>query len=447
MTIQQISQRLLTYMGIILYITAPIPLAAQQKDSTGLPIVSRYVSMYDAVAIALQYNPIITAKKASLDVAKTRVEIAKTIKKPQVSATTYANAGDMQNVFPSTPDVEPRNFNITSDNSQLHQNIMLMYPLYTGGKHDGQIRNTQETMKASSYDLFKAELDVALAVKLSHCKILLTRLKTEVYKKRLAESLERVRIAQEFFDSGRIAKYDLLRNQTELADAQQELNNAQKDTEIALIELKSAMGISQLSQIALTDDFPIRPVLPDLETMQTLMLKNGAEAPLAKARVLAANENIKVAKSAYKPQVYATLMADINVSKGSNEKGYLIGIAASIPIFDAGQRDASVKEAVAIAQETQAYERDVINAIVKSVAIAYAEFNTAKKNQALAQAAITQAEEDYRVIKLRYEAGKTTNAEVLDAFATITKAELNKAEAIYEQNIAYDMLTWATGEK
>jgi outer membrane protein TolC len=129
------------------------------------------------------------------------------------------------------------------------------------------------------------------------------------------------------------------------------------------------------------------------------------------------------------------------------DTGYLVGVTAALPVFDGGLRRSSVNEAQAMLAQMQADEREAILSISKSVAAAYVQFGAATRNVDLAQAAITQAEEDYRIIRLRYEAGKATNVEVLDALGALTRARTMYAEALYGQNVAREALTRAIGQR
>jgi len=274
----------------------------------------------------------------------------------------------------------------------------------------------------------------------------------DAYQSRVTEATERVRIAEEAYAAGRIARFDLLRNQTDLAEAQQQLNNAQRDVETALVDLKNTMGISQSSQLTLTQDLALQESPPALDQLQAAALKQRPEVQAARARVRSAQANATVAKSAYKPQIYGTAMADLSITtdntmEGSNNAGYLVGVTASLPILDGGLRRSSVNEAQAAVAQMQADEREVILNVSRSVASACAQFGAATKNVTLAQAAVTQAEEDYRTIRLRYEAGKATNVEVLDALASLTRARTMYADALYQQNIARQALTRAIGQK
>lgn len=426
--------------------------AAQGIDASGQPVVCQSVSVADAVNIALCNNPMIAAKQAAVSAAAARVGMAKAMTNPQVSATTLGSVNNMEMVFPGPPDVQPQNFSLTSDNPRLDQNIMAMYPLYTGGKLKSRISSASALQQASSFEASATALDTAQSVRNAYYQVLLASRVVEVYQQRVTEAKERVRIAEESLAAGKIARFDLLRNQTDLAEAEQQLNNAQRDVEIALAELKNAMGISQSSSLTLNQDLGFSPSVQILADLQSVALKNRPEIAAARSRIQSAQSDLGTAKSAYKPQVYATAMADLSITSGNSmnkgtNTGYLVGVAAAIPILDGGLRKSTVSEAQAMIAQMQADEREAILNVNRDVASAYAGLNAASKNVSLSQASVTQAEEDYRVVKMRYEAGKATNVEVLDALATLTRARTNYAESLYNYNVAESNILRATGQR
>lgn len=60
-------------------------------------------------------------------------------------------------------------------------------------------------------------------------------------------------MTQEKVNTGRSAPVDLLREQAEQADARQVLLAAQNNAALVLVGLRSALGVSQASSIALSD--------------------------------------------------------------------------------------------------------------------------------------------------------------------------------------------------
>ncbi|MDO8684975.1 MAG: TolC family protein [Armatimonadota bacterium] len=438
--------RLQGYVLAITYVLIGLFASNQALAQNDILVLKQTLSIQDAVTIALANNPSVAIKTADAEAAKSRIGMAKSMTKPRLSTTTFGTTGTMSNIIPGPASVDPQGMVIVPDKGQIDQNLMAMYPLYTGGRLSGQVRGARGQYQAAASDSTTAKLDVALEAKTAYRRVLLAGRFVEAYKKRTDESKERVRIAEAAFTEGRIAKYDLLRNQTELAEAEQQLVNAQRDADIALVDLKSAMGVSQSSEITLSDQLAFQPAQIALADLESRSLQQRPEVAAVKARLKAAEAGVGVAKSSYKPQIYAIGMQDFVTSSGNGfDNGFTVGIAASLPIIDGGQRKSTVNEAKAMLRRMQAEEREVVLMVSRNVATAWAELQAASKNVGLAQAAVDQAEEDYRVIKLRYEAGKATNVEVLDALASMTRAETNYAQALFEHNVAQDRLERAVG--
>lgn len=430
------SRQRLTVLAVVAFGMLAVASAAQQS-----------ITLADAVNIALKNNPTIEARQAMLKAASARVGMAKSMTGLQVSAASFATTGSIPMIVPGSPGVNPQFFTTTPDRGRLDGALTAMYPLYTGGKLSGQMNGAKSLQQAQADELAASELTVALAAKTAYYQALLANDFVDVFQQRVTESKERLRIAEEAYKEGKIAKYDLLRNQTDLADAEQQLNNSTRDVDVALADLKNVLGATQDCSYTLSEKLTLATANRDPKELQAAALRQRPEVKAAQARVLSAQSNVAVAKSAYKPQVYATAMAEGMTASGETDSGYLVGVTAALPIFDNGLRKASVDEAEAMVKQAQAEQRDVTLGVGKDVSTALARLQAAAKNVDLANAAVAQADEDYRVIKLRYEAGKAINVEVLDALASLTRAQTMYAEALYNYNVAAADLLRATGQR
>jgi outer membrane protein len=83
--------------------------------------------------------------------------------------------------------------------------------------------------------------------------------------------------------------------------------------------------------------------------------------------------------------------------------------------------------------------------IAQEVSNALLNARSGERNVATAEAALKSAREDYRLARVRYEAGRSTLVEVLDALAARTRAESNAVQAQYNFAIARDTLRRAVG--
>jgi outer membrane protein TolC len=411
-------------------------------------VVNGPLSISQAVDAALKYSPAISGKRALAGAASARLSSVKSMKQVSTILSGTLDNSNMQMILPGVEGLGPASGTMVPDRSRAGLTLMLMYPLTTGGKLESMIRSSSANRASSELDIKSAELDAALAAKTAYRQAALAFLMQDAAQRWVDESTERVRIAEDSFTQGRIAKFDLLRNKAELSDASAKLNTAKRDITVALIRLKSAMGISQDSSLEISDS--LSDSIPDLQSagLTERALNDRPDIQSAKKMIDGRKEMVRAAKAASAPQLYAIAMGQAESVQGMPfDKGYLLGLTAAMPLSDGGLRKSGVDEAVAMVKEAQASLAAMELEVRAEVASGIADVDTAAKNLALASDAIIQAEEDYKVIRLRYEAGKSTNVEVLDALAALTSARTMRAQALFELNVAQDMLLRTTGGK
>jgi outer membrane protein TolC len=352
----------------------------------------------------------------------------------------------MGDIIASPPNIMPAAVFAVPNRGSVTGQVGLMIPLYTGGRLSGAVRGAEALSTAAASDRDSVERNTTLETKTAYRTALLAKSTVEVYADLVKEEQERVRIAEASYTEGRIAKYDLLRNQAGLAEAQQQLANAERDAQVAVIGLKTVMGVAPASDFTLSDQLAYEQVTGTAESYLATALQNRPELAAAKARLNSADAGVSVAKGAYSPQIYASAMKGVVSTSDGTDNGSTVGIVVGLPIIDGGLRRSAVKEAKAMRDAMKRDEQQAVLMIQQDVNTVWAELQAADRNVQLSQAAVTQAEEDYRVIKLRYESGKTVNVEVLDALASLVRAKNNRLMALYEHNVARDRLARAIGE-
>jgi outer membrane protein TolC len=94
------------------------------------------------------------------------------------------------------------------------------------------------------------------------------------------------------------------------------------------------------------------------------------------------------------------------------------------------------------ALDTLQQQRDRVALEVKEAVIVLLEANQKIR---VAEKAITQAEENFRISQERYNAQIATSTEVVDAEALLTQARTNYYDALYDYHLASFALKKATG--
>ena len=434
----------------ILFLSGPINLLAAPKPAA-LPVLSRALTLNEAVAVALANSLMLKETQADADAASARARSARAQASPILSTTTYGTIGDSSNIFTTSPGVAPQNLFAVPPHGFADQNLMLMIPLYTGGRIAGRIQSGKSQAAAAGASLDAARLSLVETVTEAYATALLRQSLVDAAQSRLAAEDEQVRVTQEKVNTGRSAPVDLLREQAEQADARQALLRVQNDAALALVSLKVVLGVSQDSLITFSDTLDglvHQPItMPtDLQEAQRLALARRPELIASAQTVEAAKAAVKDAQGAYAPQVYGVAMGDaMALSQGTSRAGYSIGITASLPLVDGGQRRADVDAAKARLARAEAEEQVVQQQIIQDVTVAWLTLQTAIESNKAAIAGVTAAREAYSLADLRYNAGKSVAAERLDALAALTRAQGSLAQAMSDLVVARRILRQAVG--
>ncbi|MDD3395805.1 MAG: TolC family protein, partial [Acidaminococcaceae bacterium] len=114
-------------------------------------------------------------------------------------------------------------------------------------------------------------------------------------------------------------------------------------------------------------------------------------------------------------------------------------------IFDSGVTASKVAAARADKVKAEETYRQTTDSVQLDVRNNYLSLREAEKRIATSQTAVSQAEEDYRISILRYQAGVGTNTDVMDAQVALTQAKNNYIQALYDYNTSGAQLDKAMG--
>ena len=398
------------------------------------PAVIRSLTLAQAIQAARIGSPDLAQARAEVDAATAATRGASAQTRPTLSTTTYATAGDSSNILTSSPGIRPQNIFSVPARGFADQDLMLMVPLSTGGRLGQNIIQAQRQGESAGLSVQAMRLTLDFQVTQTYARALLGQARVETAQARLTAEDEQIRVTGERVTVGRMAPVDLHREQAEQADARQALLAAQNDAALALVDLKALLGLAQESVLTLADtlDTPPADMSPPPATVAEAVRVAQSRRPevaAALARTAAAQASVASARGAYSPQVYAIAMGDAQFGVGSGHVGYTVGLTASLPLLDGGQRQADVDAAAAQLRVAQTEADKARLQAARESAGAWLTLQTATAQIGAAQTGLAAAQESYDLATLRYNAGKSLTAERLDALAALTRARGTLAEA------------------
>lgn len=408
---------------------------AQSSAAPDLPTLTQTLSLRDALAAAQSGNVSVRQSRADADAANADARSAQARQKPSVSTTTYATAGDSSNILTTSPGVMPQNFFAVPARGFADQDIMVMVPLFTGGTLAGRAASLRGIGAAARAQVQGSLLAITATVTQAYAEAALQTALMAAAEARLSAEDEQVRVTQKRVRAGRLAPVDLLREQAAQAEARQNALAAASARGQALVSLKSILGVSQSSELTLSDTLDTlaaqTPTLPPTlaDALRTARARR-PELQAAQRRVDAAQANVGVSKGAYAPQIYAVGMADaMTGSGGPGRTGFTVGVTASLPLYDAGERRADVDGASARLERARADSQQAEQQVEQETAMSWLTWQTAAAQVQAARPGVAAAQEGYDLANLRYNAGHSLTTERLDALAALVRAQAALAQA------------------
>ena len=416
-----------------------------------LPRISGPIGTGDAVDLALKHSRKVKASGADERVMTSMRREAFAGFLPQVSANGYLiNQNMVPNVYFSAGDTMARNFQVPATNRFQDLNVTGMWPLFSGGRTYYGYKAAGARAESATQMLRGTEVEVAMQARLDYLAALREQENAKVTGELLKQTQERLRVTREEFEAGRVARFNVLRDEAELANVVQMDTMARNRAEIALIALKTTLGVNLASPITLGEPLRYEPLKVSADEGIRQVLDTHPDVQAGVKQVDAAEAEIRAALGRYLPEVSATVMYDWSRFNNRGEpaskpEGYSAGLVLTLPLFDGFMRENAL--ATARAKRDKAREQEMLarQQVAKEVNQAALMLAAAEKNVEASRKGLDQAEEQFRIVQERYATGRGIQLEVLDAQVTLTRARFNVVSALADYEASAAMWLKAIG--
>ena len=450
MSRNKLSKRLLMLSAAITMMLSQSAFAAEEQVNAEVqaaaeaPVVQ--MNMEEAMVRAFETNPAIKIAGYEKDAARGTLNAARAGRGITIKANASASRGGYDEVWYTKKQLlgNTERLGNTYSNS-----ITATMPLYTGGALSGQIMSAKAGYKSALVGVQKSYNDMRSTVTNGYYTVLQADDMQVLARESVARLEEHLKNVKAQYDVGVVAKVDVLRSEVELANAQQNLIKAENAYKISEANFNKIIGLPLETNLFLEDTLNYVPYDKDLEYCLDYASKNRPELEQAKQGVQAARGQVRAARSGYQPQISAVASQNFGTSDAhwpaDEESNWTVGVQASLTIFDTGVTRSKAHAAKANYFSAEESYRDTVDAVMLDVRSQYLNLREAEKRISTTEVAVSQAEEDYRIAQLRYQAGVGTNTDVLDAQVALTDAQTNYLQSVYDYNISKTNLETAIG--
>jgi outer membrane protein TolC len=320
--------------------------------------------------------------------------------------------------------------------------LVVTQPIFAGGSIPAKINAARLTSLLTDQAVRSAVHDVVYSAYRAYYDVLLNQHLLEI-------STDAVKTAQAHLESvrqkrqgGVASDFDVLRAEVELSNFRAELIQNKNAINVAKTGLLKVMGVSQDSDVVLSDELVYVPSRITAEQAVEAAYRNRPDLFGGELDIRLQKQLLAVARSRYWPIVSG--FYDNTWSKPDPHRSMEIewghawnaGLTATFPLFDGLSREGEVDEQKARLRQAQI---DLIGA----EETALFELNKAQLSVENAEEFVEsqrlnleRAAEGLRLAQVGFREGTNTQVEVLDAQAALTQARTFYYQAIYSHVIA-----------
>ncbi len=247
------------------------------------------------------------------------------------------------------------------------------------------------------------ENSIKYQVEAAYYNLMLADKSLEVSQASLKRAQEQLKQAQAKFKAGTVAKIDVISSEAQLKSAEAEVNAAEATME------KARMALILNNSLNLDPDTPLK--LADKFSFEAI-------DPIAPEKVF---EEMTEKDLTY-------------VSARENHKGNQVTMDYYNQYYTKNTFD--YRSAAYSSKEAEVNFNNAQSQLKLNINSAYLDLKTAENNYQVLTKSLEQAQEAYRLIKLRYDVGMVTGYDVLNAETALKQADMGLLNALYAFNLA-----------
>lgn len=416
----------------------------------------RSVSLTEAIELGIQNNKALKRSSIALDKASAQLEEARDRRLPDLKISgqymrlnTPTVSGPLIKAMASGNDGGGQS---EGEGIKVNQIALGMatasVPIYAGGKINNGIQAAKYLRKAAELDVEHQKDAVVENTIEAYYNLYKAQTYLDLVKEHLKTAQQRVVDFSNLEKNGLIPRNDLLNIQLQEKNMELSVLDAENNKKIANYNFDLMVGINEQTDVVVASDN--NTLLPATETMdyyESAAMANRSDMKALEHRAQAAAYNTKVTKGAYLPTIAASggyAAVDIHdaltVINAMN-----IGVGLSYNIADLYKNKAKVKQSVAQQEDLRLAQEELKDGVRLQTHKAYQDYLESVKKVEVLSRAIDLANENYKIVKNKYDNSLATATELLDADASKLQANVNYEFAKVDSKVAYQKLLLTTG--
>lgn len=401
------------------FVFLSLPVLAQQST-----LLEKYRTM------ALDYNHDLKAAEKNIAASMEVEKSARADLKPKLSgAASFQYTGNPMELTLDIPSIGLSK-TVEGKNLSYGGSLSILQPVYTGGRVLESIRMAQHQQALAGNQAKALNDAVCYQTDIQYWSAVARQEIVDVAEDFRNSIAALVKTIKERVEVGLVDPQDLLMAEVKLNEAEYQLLQAQSNFETGRMALNSMIGVRLEQPTELDAQIPIVVV------SDSLWLSTGMGRPeiqMAYDKIRIAESTKKLNDSQFKPQFYVGVEGSYS-SPGYNFKkdldpNYAVYAKVSVPIFEWGKRRSEKRVSsfrIGMAEDNL---NKVVDRVELEVSVARKALSQAIERVRLSESSLAKAEENEAKAVERYNEGKVSVVEVIDAQTYRQTSQVNYVQA------------------
>ena len=418
--------------------------------------INRPITLVEAFALALRNNKELETARLDLARAQREIQEARADLYPDLNfLAQFENSQRAQSILGSIRnlrDIREGGDTTTAslggrDEGSVNRfdaRLTLIYDVYTGGRRGSNINRAEKNLELNELIVEQITEQTLFEAARDYFELQNSGAQVDIAAAAVEDTQQTLKDAQLLEQAGLGTRFDVLRAEVELANAEQQLVTAIANQKTARRQLAETLSLAQQVNLETADDIEEIGVW-NLSLEESIVLGYQQRAELDRFLVQKEinQQERQIALSQIRPQVniftdYELLeVLDDNVGL---QDGYRVGATLRWAIFDGGTARARARQEDVDILNSQTGFANQRNQVRIEVERSYFSLQANKENITTAEKAVELAEESLRLARLRFQAGVGTQTDVINSQTELTTARGNRLDAIIQYNQSLNQL-------
>ena len=310
--------------------------------------------------------------------------------------------------------------------------LVATQPLFMGGKLLAAKKFSAAEKRAAKVELTSIQNEIIREAVNNYLAIVLLQQTVKTREGVLTGMHQHRQNAQRLLDQGLIARYDLLRAEVAVSDADRNLFDERNNLELAMVAFRNTLGLDDDTPVTIYDTLIFHSVSDSLISFREQAYSSQPILHMISEKKKAASQKYAVERSKFLPQLVGFGKYELyDNDLSALEPRWIVGVQLSMNIFNGFKDHYRLSAAKSLKREVNFLEAGAKRQVNLWVNKSYRDMRNAETRYQKLEASVVLAKESVRLNDKRFQTGLGTSLEVIDAQLSLEKNLIERLISLY----------------